>query len=212
MGDIALAMRRPAPGEIAREDARLVARLCDGDELALAALYRRYGRYVYSLAVDITSDAGAGEEVTQDVFTSVWRNAKRYRADQASVGTWIMRIARNRAIDEARRGRTRTRSVAPGSEERFLAIADGRADLEGDVVDDETRDEVRVALERLPAEQRQAISLAFFQGYTHAEIAAALRQPVGTVKTRIRLGMQKLRGLLEEAGNPPDPRSDGRHA
>ncbi len=198
MGDVALTAAR---GAVASEDARLVARLAGGDELALAALYRRYGRYVYGLAFHMTWDAGAGEEITQDVFVRLWRSAGSYRPERASVETWIMRIARNRAIDELRRRRARGAQVVPSTDEgSMLAIADGKADVEGGIVDEERRGAVRAALGSLPVEQRQVIELAFFHGHTHTQIAGLLGEPVGTVKTRIRLGMQKLRGVLGDPG------------
>ncbi len=200
MGEAAAAGLRSRMNKAAAEDSRLIERLAAGDEAALSVLYGRYGRHVYSLAFQVTKDQGASEEITQDVFARVWRNAGQYKPEKASVETWIMRIARNRAIDEIRRRRVRLQPLTlDWDADCAFDIADAREDPEAEVAGAELRGRVRQAIFLLPAEQREAIALAFLQGYTHSRISQALGLPIGTVKTRIRLGMQKLRDLLADA-------------
>jgi RNA polymerase sigma-70 factor (ECF subfamily) len=189
--------RTPLNAALASADDRsLIRALASGRPEALAELYDRHGRYVLGLAARIVGDPQAAEEVVQDVFTKLWKKASAYDASQAGVATWIMRITRNRAIDELRRRGARPLShglgdesplpdtTAPGPEE--LAEASLR------------RGRVRAAMAQLPAAQRRAVELAFFGGRTHNEIASELDQPLGTVKTRIRAAMQTLRRLLAE--------------
>lgn len=184
----------------ALDDAALLETLSRGSREAVAVLYDRYGRIVFGIALHLVGDRETAEEITQDVFTSVWRNAATYRADRSGVATWISRITRNRAIDELRRrgSRPESRSVAwetdPGAD---TARADP-AELTEAALE---RRRVRAALAALPAGQREALALAWFQGLSHGEIAEALEQPLGTVKTRIRLGLHRLKQLLgPEAG------------
>lgn len=165
---------------------------------ALGVLYDRYARLVFSVALTFVGDQAIAEEITQDVFTNVWQKAGSYQPEQSRVSTWLTSIARNRAIDILRR-----RGVRP--EATSIAWEDAQSD---GLPHPETTPElvdlvilqktVRSALAALPEDQRQPLILAYFRGMSHSEIAETLGEPLGTVKTRIRLAMQKLRRLLDE--------------
>jgi RNA polymerase sigma-70 factor (ECF subfamily) len=180
------------------DDATLIGLIASADPDALSTLYDRYSRLVFSLALHTVGDYGSAEEITLDVFTRVWEKARTYQAGQGKVSTWMTSIARHRAIDELRRRGVRPdRQALDWSE---LAPGDEPA-IEGPELAAEQalqRRRVRAALAQLPVEQRQALAMAYLEGYTHQEIAAALGQPLGTVKTRIRSAMQKLRTLLPD--------------
>ncbi|HJW89672.1 MAG TPA: sigma-70 family RNA polymerase sigma factor [Anaerolineales bacterium] len=167
---------------------------------ALNELYIRYSRLVYSLAMHTLGDAAIAEEVTQDVFFRVWEKAGTYRAEQAKVGTWLTSITRNRAIDMLRRREVRPEGHSLGWDE----LADNNEPPSDSHNSEELAAQaiqalrVRAAITRLPADQQRALSLAFFGGYSHSEIAEKLGEPLGTVKTRIRMALHKLRNYLEE--------------
>jgi RNA polymerase sigma-70 factor (ECF subfamily) len=167
---------------------------------ALSELYDRYSRLVYSLALYTTGDQSIAEEITQEVFMRVWEKAGTYRVEQSKVSTWVCSIARNRAIDVLRRLNVRPEGHSVGWDDltpNALPSTDGR-DIEEGAHRSIADQKVRIAIASLPSEQQQALVLAFFHGLSHTEIAAELKQPLGTVKTRIRMAMQKLRQLLEE--------------
>lgn len=174
---------------------RLIAR---AQENALAELYDRYGRLVYSMAFNTVGDSSIAEEITQDVYLRVWEKANTYRPDQGKVVTWLASIARYRAIDILRRQSVRPEGnrAAWAEEEAFEPPDD--TNIEEQVETAQRSHHIRSAIAQLPLEQREALSLAYFQGYSHTEIAAILNEPLGTIKTRIRLAMQKLRQLLHE--------------
>ena len=180
------------------DDEALMRLIAHAQEQALGALYDRYSRLVYSMALNTTGDSGLAEEITQDVFLRVWNKAETYRPEQGKVVTWMSSITRYRAIDLLRQ-----RGIRP--ESNRLDWVDGVSpdlpdgvDVELEVEVAQRRQRVRTALAQLPPDQRIALSYAFFQGYSHSQIAEALREPLGTVKTRIRLAMQKLRQILYE--------------
>ncbi len=179
-------------------DAALLAKLSGGSQEAAAVLYDRYGRTVFAIALHIVRDRETAEEITQDVFTSVWKKAHTYRSDQSKVATWISRMARNRAIDELRRRGVRVEKSSVRWEDGVGEDPAGGRDPADQAEMALERQRVRAALASLPAEQREALALAYFRGCSQSEIAEALGQPLGTVKTRIRMGMQKLRLLLED--------------
>lgn len=169
---------------------------------ALSVLYDRYGRLVYSLAFRTLGDAAAAEEVTQDVFLRVWEKARSYQAEQAKVSTWLISIARHRAIDLLRQRGARPEGYSIAWDDVSQNAMPRTAwrnpeEIGGQAIQAQR---VREAVATLPTEQRQALALAFFQGYSHSEIAERLHEPLGTVKTRIRMAMQKLRHLLAEDG------------
>jgi RNA polymerase sigma-70 factor (ECF subfamily) len=164
---------------------------------ALSELYDRYSRLVFSLALNLVGDRSTAEEITLDVFTRVWRRAVTYRPEQAKVSTWLTSIARYRAIDMLRRqGARGMESTVDWAEVDRDAVShiDGPEEA-ADLALQQQR--IRLAMAELPSVQRQALALAYFRGYTHREIAEVLDEPLGTVKTRIRLAMQKLREILQ---------------
>ena len=180
------------------DDEALMRLIALAQEQALGALYDRYNRLVYSMALNTTGDPGLAEEITQDVFLRVWNKAETYRSEQGKVVTWMSSITRYRAIDLLRK-----RGIRP--EANRFDWADGVSpdlpdsmDVELEVEVAQRRQRVRTALAQLPPEQSQALAYAFFQGYSHSQIAEVLSEPLGTVKTRIRLAMQKLRQILYE--------------
>jgi len=176
----------------------LIERTANGEEAALAALYDGTAALVNGLALRILGDRGAAEEVTGDVYLQVWRQAERYDDTRGTPLTWLLTLARTRAIDRlramnVRRARTEPLRAArtvptetPGPEERSVVR--------------QRRQLVQRALGRIPAEQRRAIELAYFEGLSHSEIAVAVGAPLGTVKTRVRLGLGRLRDALGIAG------------
>lgn len=178
-----------------RNWARLVESIADGDQLALHALYERAHRAVFTLLVRITGSRETAEELTLDVFHDVWRSAARYDPANGTVLGWIMNQARSRAIDRVRFERRKKR-VDPHAGE---PAPEGHADDAQDIVESqEQRRVVHEALAVLTPDERQAIKTAYFAEMTHAEVAARLNLPLGTVKTRIRSGLHKLRQALGE--------------
>ena len=190
------------------DDERLIRLIVQGQEGALAQLYDRYNRLVFSLALAVVDDRATAEEITLDVFMRVWQKAETYRADQAKFSTWLTHIARHHAIDILRR-----RSVRPD----HFAVTWDDVDFKAESPDQDPqemteismrRERVHAALAQLPEEQKQALLLAYFSGYSHSQIAEALKQPLGTVKTRLRLAMQKVREFLgDEADTSVQPSS-----
>jgi RNA polymerase sigma-70 factor, ECF subfamily len=185
-------------GLASTSDLELIDRIKRGDSSALDALYERYSAPVYSLVWKILQNAGEAEDVALDVFWQVWRQADRYDASRGAPPAWIFTVARSRAIDRLRARHRR--------EDRTISFDDPAVNL--DPMDEtaapdlvasfrQTRDAVRTAMKTLSAVQREAIELAFFKGLTHVEIAEQLGQPLGTIKTRIRQGLIKLRATLD---------------
>ncbi len=180
-------------------DEELIGRLARGDLEALEELYRRYARPVFSLALRVLGDGPEAEEVTQDVFERAWRRARSYDQARGRAATWLLSMAHHVSVDALRRKQRRPRTVAGENGALALQLV---ADPGRDVAEiaDERLDgyEIRRALGALPVAQRQAIELAFFGGMSHVEIAAMLGDPLGTVKARIRRGMERLRAALGE--------------
>ena len=177
-----------------QEIAALIKRAAAGDQQAVSELYDATSRLVYGLVLRILGDEGAAEEVLLDVYMQVWRQAGTYDAGRGSPLAWLATIARSRAIDRLRAGRQewqRARSL-----ETVSQLSTGES-LEEAAYVTELRGVVRGALDTLSAEQREALELAYYGGLSHSEIAERLGQPLGTIKTRIRLGMMKLRALLK---------------
>jgi RNA polymerase sigma-70 factor (ECF subfamily) len=180
------------------EDNALIALIVQENEAALGELYDRYGRLLFSVAYRVTGDRGSAEEVALDVFTRVWRNAHRYRADKAKVSTWITRMARHRAIDLLRQEEIRPLKHSISWAEASPEPGSGKGGPEDATHLSLQQQRVRSAVNSLSEEQQQVLGLAFFKGYTHQEISRLLELPLGTVKGRIRAGMQKLRLLLQD--------------
>jgi RNA polymerase sigma-70 factor (ECF subfamily) len=170
------------------------------DQDALMLLYQHYGGLVYSLALRVMGEAGLAEEVTQDVFLKIWRKPDRWDPSLGQFSSWLLTITRNAAIDRLRAER-RTPSWNSTDTTDISQDADGARDVVGDTlwVDAQL---LRRLLAQLPAEQREVILLSYFAGFTHSELSHQLSLPLGTVKTRLRIGLQKLRALWHEATRP----------
>lgn len=178
------------------DDVALIRRMCDADETALGALYDRWVRSLYSLVFHLLKDADEAEDVVEETFWQAWRKASSYEPSRGAVSTWLLTIGRRRALDRLRaKGRRREDSMtgeggiladmpAPGPDPSQAAEGSERRML------------VLAALRELPEEQREVLDLGYFQGLSQTEIAEVTGQPLGTVKTRMRLAMQKLREPL----------------
>jgi RNA polymerase sigma-70 factor (ECF subfamily) len=172
-------------------------RMARGDQDALGEIYDRHGRLVYSLAFRIVRDQADAEDVVQEVFSQAWRQAARYDSSRGTVLGWLLTLTRSRAIDRLRGRRSRPE---PSVDEGLLnALPDPAAPADVQVAWAAQATQIRAALDGLSVLQRVAIELAFYEGLTHAEIADRLELPLGTVKTRIRQGLLKLRELLAGA-------------
>lgn len=182
------------------DDGILLNLISHAQEDALSELYDRYSALIYSVAMNTLSDQALAEEITQDVFVRVWERAGTYRNEQGSVATWLASIARNRAIDIFRQNRARHTNLNTSWEAAENLDLPASQNVEEEVDLAQRVQYVRWAVAQLPEEQRSALSLAYFQGLTHPEIAQKLGEPLGTVKTRIRLAMEKLRVLLQVEG------------
>ena len=180
------------------DDSALVLLVARRDEAALAALYDRYSRLVYSLALRIVGERTLAEEIVMDAFVSVWRAAGTFAEERGRFVAWLTSVARHRAIDELRRLNVRPEGTAVELDEAIKTS--GPEPLE-DIVDmRHRREQVRAVLSRLPDAQRVVLELAYFGGLTQQEIADKTGTPLGTVKTRMRLGMLKMRDELEQIG------------
>jgi len=197
LGDVLYAeSKAPAPEQ---EWVTLVQSIAEGDQHALHALYERAHRPVFTLIMRIAANRETAEELTVDVFHEVWRRAGRYDAANGTVLGWIMNQARSRAIDRLRFESRKKRSISGDEQSPAEAAADPHALL---VLRDQAQS-LRAALQTLMPDERLAIETTFFAGLTHTEAAARLKQPLGTIKTRIRSGLHKLRkALTGEAGKP----------
>jgi RNA polymerase sigma-70 factor, ECF subfamily len=170
--------------------------VADGNPRAFELIYDRHGGAAFSLSYRMVGNRVTAEDITQEAFLSIWRSRMRYDTSRGSVRTWVLGIVHNRAIDALRRGAVheRRRETLEGVEERREAPE--RTDVE--VARREEARNVRDALDTLPEDQRRAIELAYFGGFSHSQIADMLDEPVGTVKGRMRLGLDKLRRQLAE--------------
>ena len=172
----------------------LIRRAAQGDQQGLAELYDHSSRLVYSVALRISGNPADAEEITLDVYTQVWRMAKDYSVERGSPSAWLIMLARSRALDKVRSRTSRSQHEAPIAT-AFDAASPGQS-AEDSAIESQDRRRIQLALRDLNSDQRQAIELAFFSGLTHSELAERLGQPLGTVKTRIRLGMIRLRTAL----------------
>ena len=179
-------------------DEALVALIAHGEEIALAELYDRFGRIAYGLALRIVRDPGLAEDAVQEAFLTIWRSANRFRPERAKASTWILTLVHRRAVDVVRKEeRRRTEPLEAGVQPA------------GEAVDDVAwlrlqRERVQAALRTLPDQQREALELAYFGGFTQSELADRLGEPLGTIKSRMFAGLGRLRQLLAE------PESDER--
>jgi RNA polymerase sigma-70 factor (ECF subfamily) len=179
-------------------DETLLHLIARSQEDALSELYNRYSRLVYSVALNSLADSVRAEEVTQDVFVRVWEKANTYSAEQGRVVNWLTSISRHRSIDLFRQTRSRQGNLQITWQEVEASDRPDSHNVEWEVDLMQRQERIQFAVAQLPSEQKQALGMAFFQGLSHPQIADALGEPLGTVKTRIRLGMQKLRILLQD--------------
>jgi RNA polymerase sigma factor (sigma-70 family) len=202
VGELSFAIgtaRRPRRRDVradvaALSDEALVAAVAKADDSALAELYDRFGGAAYGLALRVVRDPSLAEDAVQEAFLQIWRSAARFEPDRARAGTWVLTFVHRRAVDLVRREERRRAEPAeaapaptgPGADE----VADRRS----------KREIVQDALRRLPPEQREAIELSYYGGYTQSELAVRLGEPLGTIKSRMFAGLQRLRGLLDDAG------------
>ncbi|HEY8448180.1 MAG TPA: sigma-70 family RNA polymerase sigma factor [Thermomicrobiales bacterium] len=185
--------------QTAASDAELIARASEGDARALETLYDRYARVVYSFALRIVGDPQVAEELMQEVFFRAWQQGRAFRSSRGSFITWLLSITHNLSIDELRKRRRRPQRAENNHEEDQPLLSDmpdESQNIEEEVWLTTLRERIAKALETLPPAQREAIELAYFQGLTQREVAERLGEPLGTIKTRMRLGMQKLREQL----------------
>jgi RNA polymerase sigma-70 factor (ECF subfamily) len=182
----------PPNGE-STTDGELLARIAARDDAALGALYDRYGGLALGLAFRVLRDRGQAEDIVQEAFLSVWRRAATFDPRRGNARSWLMSIVHNAAIDR-RRGRFRHQQDEVDIEDHAWRLADD--DVWDDVSRQLDREQVLQALAQIPTEQRETLELAYFGGLTQAEIAERTGQPLGTVKSRARLGLRRLEGLL----------------
>jgi len=190
-----MAVRREKAERLADEE--LMPLVGRKDPEAFEVLYDRHGGAAYSLAYRIVGDRAAAEEVTQEAFISVWRSGARFDAARGSVRSWLLSVVRNRAIDFLR-SRASKAPKLDFDDESALEQRPAEEMTEEEALRRETSAELRGALGKLPGEQSKVIELAYFGGFSHSEIARILGLPMGTVKGRMRLGLEKIRGELAE--------------
>ncbi len=178
-------------------DVDLVRGIADRQHAALDELYARYGRIVFSLARRIIVDSGLAEDVAQEVFLALWRDPGKFNPDRGSFGTWLLSLTHHRAVDTVRREeavrRRRTRAEQEGES---LALTQPPSEVADEAIGAVRGDRVRNALRSLPEQQCEALTLAYFGGYTQREVAVLTGAPLGTVKTRMLAGMRRLRSEL----------------
>lgn len=178
-------------------DELLITRVARGDSEALEALYDEHASTVLAIALKVVGDRSAAEDVLQETFWRVWKSASTYRQERGAVSAWLFRIARNLAIDAFRRGGVRPQILEMEQNDSFLEwTPDSGADVADQAHSSLLNQQVRAALSRLPNDQKKVIELAYFYGMTRQEIAEATGEPLGTIHTRARLGLQKLRDEL----------------
>lgn len=160
-----------------------------GDQAAMAQLYDRYSSVVYAVALRVLGDTGAAEDILQEIFMQVWRKPESFEAGRGNLAPWLAVITRNRAVDALRKRRPQTE------------ISDNMMSIEPDMASETDRgravDKVRAVLKEMPAAQRSALEMAYFEGYSHSEISAKTGEPLGTIKTRIRAGLMILRKAVD---------------
>ncbi len=180
------------------DDTNLIDLIAQRNETALGELYDRYHRLIFSVALSVVGRQEEAEEITLDVFTRVWEKAHTYRSERAKVYTWLTRLTRNRAIDVLRQENVRPLKYSVSWADVWPEPPANNDPPESTVQMTLQKQRVRQAIATLPNTQKEVLALAYFKGYSHSEIAQALDLPLGTVKGRIRSGMQKLRDLLQD--------------
>lgn len=193
---LAAVLGSPTALESRQADQAALARIVRGDQRAFAELYDRHARLVYSLALRLLQDRADAEDIVQEVFAQVWAQAARYEASRGAVAAWMLILTRSRAIDKLRAKRVRPEAAADASAAESVADLAASQDLE--LLSAEQVMRLQRAIKELPDAQRTALELAYYEGLTHVEVASRLNEPLGTVKTRIRQAVMKLREALAE--------------
>ena len=184
------------------EAANLLSKIIDGDRTALSELYDRYSRIIYAIAWKSLHSVEDCEEVVLEVFAQIWRIADRFDANKGSFEQWIFTLARSRILDRLRKIQRQQKVNTVITAEKEIAFPTTSVDPLEAVEIAEQRQQVLAALSQIPPEQRQVIEMAYYQGFTHTEIAAATGLSLGTVKTRLRLGLSKLRVTFDQESSP----------
>ena len=183
----------------ADEEKALMRRISIGDEVAFEALYDRYSRLLYSILLSVVKHPAEAQDMLQELFLHIWNQAKNFDAGRGNVYSWLVTMTRNRSIDRIRSKSFRERQQESSNDEAMMLIPDGDISPLDSISLTEDRNRIHEALAQIPAEQRDALMLAYFQGYTQSEIAELLETPLGTIKTRMRQGLIKLSSLLSGA-------------
>jgi RNA polymerase sigma-70 factor (ECF subfamily) len=179
------------------KDRTLIQQIGAGDQKAFGTLYDRYKTLVFSLAVKIAGNHETAEDITLDVFTQIWEHADKYHPKKGSVRVWVASITRYRSIDTLRRRNIRLYLHHPSWSDIQLEALPSNENPDDALQSAEIRRKVSNSINRLPEDQQEALAMAYYKGYTHRQIAEALNEPLGTIKTRIRLGLQKLRQMFK---------------
>ena len=180
------------------EDRQIIHRITLDDQAALEALYGRYSTAVYSLAMYMLKQEALAEDATQETFLNIWLKASSFNADRGQPKSWIMSVAHHKIVDLIRSRRRTSYMTDPGGDETLQLLPSGQASTEEQVEQTLQRERIVQAMSLLPGAQREVVMLAYFEGYSQSEMAEKLGQPLGTIKTRVRLAMQKLRSALEQ--------------
>ena len=183
------------------EDRQIINLVASMDKDALEALYGRYSTSVYSLAMYMLRNEALAQEVTQEIFLNIWLKASSFNADRGEPRSWIMSVAHHKVVDLIRSRRRSTIMTDPADYETLDLLPSGQISTEEQVGRNLERERIMKAMEVLPKAQREVILLAYFEGYSQSAMAEKLSQPLGTIKTRVRLAMQKLRIVLEQDDN-----------
>ncbi len=183
------------------EDRQIINLIASMDKEALEALYGRYSTSVYSLAMYMLRNEALAQEVTQEIFLNIWLKAASFNADRGEPRSWIMSVAHHKVVDLIRSRRRSTIMTDPADYETLDLLPSGQISTEEQVDRNLERERIMKAMEVLPKAQREVILLAYFEGYSQSAMAEKLGQPLGTIKTRVRLAMQKLRIVLEQDDN-----------
>ena len=186
-------------GQSRDPDGEVAAQLKRGEATAIESLYDRYGRLAYGLALRILGDRSAAEDAVQDAFLGVWRNARSFDLARGSLRTWLLTVVHNRAIDQLRGTARARQNVQYETAGETAEVPDAWEAVSIEL----ERKQVLEAFGQLPEAQRRTLELAYFQGYTHTEIARELNLPLGTVKGRLRMGLEKMRSFLQARGVTP---------
>src|SRR6266581_7621727 len=193
-------MTRNAESQDEPSDEALLNAIAGGAVWAMDSLYQRYSRILYSLAYRMVADHQVAEDLLQDAFLAVWRRATSYSPQTGAVRNWLISILHHRTIDHLRRSRRHSTFQEAPLEEIELDGSIASPDVWDEAWQSVKSSQVRAALMKIPTEQRLVIELAYFQGWTHTEIAEGIQIPLGTVKARMRLGLKHLKRILEQMG------------